>query len=286
MAVEMMYGVVRNGDSLAHYGRSKRDGAKKGSGRYPLGSGKDPRAPLTDEQKAEIIRTGNARAASERMTEFTNEELQAVKTRFTLQKEVSLLDPVKQRNVWDFLDDATKKATKIAGAAEGGIKVYNDAARVLNSLAKTNLPVIKDVKDFIPDEKKAAEVRKALAEAGKAELELEKMRKENAESDKAKKQEKDKKADKDKTEDKGKKADKKKEEEESKPPEKLESEKVEAEVVYDPSWSWNTTQRLISDHRNDNVDDFVSQREIHVSGLLGSGESQTVDDWLKRNKKD
>ena len=31
-------------DYLAHYGRSKRDGAKKGSGRYPLGSGENPRA--------------------------------------------------------------------------------------------------------------------------------------------------------------------------------------------------------------------------------------------------
>ncbi len=30
-------------DELFHYGRSKRDGAKRGSGRYPLGSGKNPR---------------------------------------------------------------------------------------------------------------------------------------------------------------------------------------------------------------------------------------------------
>ena len=31
-------------DYLAHYGRSKRDGAPHGSGRYPLGSGENPRA--------------------------------------------------------------------------------------------------------------------------------------------------------------------------------------------------------------------------------------------------
>lgn len=40
MPVDMMYGIVRSGqnDELMHYGRSKRDGAPKGSGRYPLGS--------------------------------------------------------------------------------------------------------------------------------------------------------------------------------------------------------------------------------------------------------
>lgn len=31
-------------DYLAHYGRSKRDGAPHGSGRYPLGSGENPQA--------------------------------------------------------------------------------------------------------------------------------------------------------------------------------------------------------------------------------------------------
>ena len=37
-------------DYLAHYGRSKRDGAKVGSGRYRLGSGKNPRAEKRGER--------------------------------------------------------------------------------------------------------------------------------------------------------------------------------------------------------------------------------------------
>lgn len=37
-----LYGLYFDDSEFAHVGRSKRDGAKVGSGRYPLGSGKNP----------------------------------------------------------------------------------------------------------------------------------------------------------------------------------------------------------------------------------------------------
>lgn len=55
-------------DELMHYGRSKRDGAPKGSGRYPLGSGEDPRAPGIDDATLEAI----GKAAQSTGKDFTN----------------------------------------------------------------------------------------------------------------------------------------------------------------------------------------------------------------------
>ena len=40
-----------------HFGRSKKDGAKKGSGRYPYGSGEDPRAYKRDHPNASSDKT-------------------------------------------------------------------------------------------------------------------------------------------------------------------------------------------------------------------------------------
>ena len=38
----LVFSSIPNDNALMHYGRSKRDGAPKGSGRYPWGSGENP----------------------------------------------------------------------------------------------------------------------------------------------------------------------------------------------------------------------------------------------------
>lgn len=45
-------------DEFAHVGRSKRDGAKVGSGRYPLGSGENPRAGKIRDKVKKLFKTG------------------------------------------------------------------------------------------------------------------------------------------------------------------------------------------------------------------------------------
>ena len=44
---------------LAHYGRSKRDGAKIGSGRFRLGSGKNPRAASRNKKQYNLQAIAN-----------------------------------------------------------------------------------------------------------------------------------------------------------------------------------------------------------------------------------
>lgn len=57
-------------NELMHFGRSKKNGAPgRGSGRYPLGSGENPRAgrkarqSLTDDEKREYVKSANAENA-------------------------------------------------------------------------------------------------------------------------------------------------------------------------------------------------------------------------------
>lgn len=144
MPVDMMYGVGRSGqnDELMHYGRSKRDGAKVGSGRYRLGSGEDPRAPLTNEEKEHIIKTGDAKAAYERRIEFTNDELQAVKTRFNLEKEIKNLDPVQIKTARERMEKASNYLSTIVKLTSYGIILYNNAAKTINAFSDANLPTI------------------------------------------------------------------------------------------------------------------------------------------------
>lgn len=167
MAVEMMYGVVRSDpeNTIAHIGRSKLDGAPKGSGRYPLGSGEDPRAlkkkgakeklaKLSPEQKQEIIDTGNAKEAYIHRREFSNDELAAVKARFDMEQRIKELDPVKVKTGQEYLDKAEKLLSSISKATSHGIAIYNNTARVVNAFAETDLPYIQVAKDKDKDKKK------------------------------------------------------------------------------------------------------------------------------------
>ena len=180
MAVEMMYGVVRSApeDTIAHIGRSKLDGAPKGSGRYPLGSGEDPRAlkkkgakeklaKLSPEQKQEIIDTGNAKEAYKHRREFTNDELAAVKKRFEMEKSINDLTQEKVKTGWDYVDSVTKHGEQIVKFTETGINIYNTAARVINAVQETDLPVIPKLDDLIKRQSPAGklELRKAEATA-------------------------------------------------------------------------------------------------------------------------
>lgn len=303
MPVDMMYGVVRSGqnDELMHYGRSKRDGAPKGSGRYPLGSGEDPRAPLTAEQKQEAIARGNARVAAAHLGEFTNDELNELRTRFQLEKSIKDLDPVKVKSGWDKIDELAAKAQKAKGYIETGIGAYNSVVRVLNSTAKTNLPPIKDLDKLIPDQKKAAEIRKALAEATKAEMEIDKMKADAAQKakdktatdERAKKEAKDKeKADR-KAEKEAKREAKEREKEskENQQTAEKEPEHVEAEVVYEPPLG-NTSSARTAGYLNapytkpardvDTPDVVYGNDTRNIAGFISDRREETVDEFLKR----
>ena len=70
-------------NELWHFGRSKRNGAKIGSGRYPLGSGENPRAArrrstMTADEKREYVKNAAADKAY-RQTVIENSKTKQVK---------------------------------------------------------------------------------------------------------------------------------------------------------------------------------------------------------------
>ena len=94
------YGNVIYSDELYHYGRSKRDGAKRGSGRYPLGSGDRPNqrwvafgsksraGEKSEADKQRAIKSGTARDVLRYKGELTNKELQDAVNRLRLEKQL------------------------------------------------------------------------------------------------------------------------------------------------------------------------------------------------------
>ena len=98
------YGNVIYSDELYHYGRSKRDGAKRGSGRYPLGSGDRPNqrwgvfgsksrsGEKSEADKQRAIKSGTARDVLRYKGELTNKELQDAVNRLRLEQQLESID--------------------------------------------------------------------------------------------------------------------------------------------------------------------------------------------------
>lgn len=162
-------------DYLAHVGRSKLDGAPIGSGRYRIGSGENPRAGKTrsslrlfqkkdklvteesvetpkessDERKERIIKTGNVKDAYKYRTEFSNEELDKVITRYEKEQKVKKLTaPENVKTGQQKLNDMSKFLESSVKITSSGIAIYNNVARTMNSLVGTNLSVIKGLDKF------------------------------------------------------------------------------------------------------------------------------------------
>ena len=166
---------------LMHSGRSKRDGAKIGSGRYPLGSGErpfqgeanakqrhklfgrhkknrnqpeEPKKPLTDEEKQKIIESGDVRKAYNNREYLTNADIDAVVTRYNKEKSLRDLIPQKKKGI-EYLD-------KYSGVLKSSANLITQAASAWNAVARINntfnpdgqMKVIPEVKYFLPDKDK------------------------------------------------------------------------------------------------------------------------------------
>lgn len=143
---------------LMHSGRSKRDGAKIGSGRYPLGSGARPfqgeagearrkgflglgkkkkvaapKEPLTDEEKQKIIGNGDIRKAYDNKQFLTNADIDAVIDRYTRYKKLADLLPKKKSGL-DFINKGQNYLESSSKFINSGVNVWNAIARIDNSV--------------------------------------------------------------------------------------------------------------------------------------------------------
>lgn len=141
-------------DELYHYGRSKRDGAKIGSGRYHLGSGENPRAEkrrlkerlqARSEAKAakklqrdaanreKLIRSGNVQKATKRFSDFTDEELDRIIERSKKLADVKRLSEEHARLGAAKMESMEKTIKSLASSGESFVKLYNVGAAVANT---------------------------------------------------------------------------------------------------------------------------------------------------------
>ena len=167
---------------LAHAGRSKRDGAKIGSGRYPLGSGDRPyqgdpakaarvkrerkglfgrkkknkaveETELTAEKKQRIIDTGDIKSAYAYRRYLTNSDIDAVVLRYQKEKSLADLLPKKKKGK-DYVNNAADALNLTFKLINAGTNVWNTAARISAVKNPDNhLPLVPSLDDL---KKKAA----------------------------------------------------------------------------------------------------------------------------------
>lgn len=148
--------------TLVHSGVSKRDGAKVGSGRYPLGSGKRPfqgdtpaqkekakrlglfrkskkkktsaetDKELSEEEKKRIIESGNVREAYQYRKQLTNADIDAVVLRYNKEKTLADLMPKKKKGM-DYIKKSQELLENSAKLINSGINVWNAVARINNT---------------------------------------------------------------------------------------------------------------------------------------------------------
>lgn len=164
-------------DYLMHVGRGKLDGAKVGSGRYPLGSGKRPyqgypekrlkkearraarnarklkkNAPqpvekLTDEEKQRVIEKGDIKSAFKHVDQFSNKDIDDVITRYRKQRDLGALTREGVKTGRQKFNDFSNLMRDVGTLGENAIKAYNPLARFLNTFAGTEWPIVSTGKD-------------------------------------------------------------------------------------------------------------------------------------------
>lgn len=169
-----------SGEELEHIGRSKMNGAKVGSGRYPLGSGKNPyhhgtlspfgklregrlekkKAAAKSKQlqkarqakvdkaeyerkKQEALKSGSAKEIMPYLRDLNDDELKIAKNRIQLEVEFKNLAIKEEAAGNPKVAVAMAKAERITNQANTAMNAYNAAAKVYNAFStKGELPVI------------------------------------------------------------------------------------------------------------------------------------------------
>ena len=158
---------------FAHIGKSKLDGAKIGSGRYPLGSGKNPRAGMKpkasfslfgrkrtkethnyvdkdarnnynddtwEERKKEAVRTGDVKFVSRYIDDFEPKQISETNTNYGYRKTLkeNLAKTQKQRysNILNWMEKTTSTMKKINAFTEE----IGKGAKFISAVTGTKLP--------------------------------------------------------------------------------------------------------------------------------------------------
>lgn len=122
--------VKKSNDELYHYGRSKLNGAPgPGSGRYPLGSGDDPRS---EKEHHKEIHPDYARAhdRNTKVSEMSDAELNARLNRLNAEQRYMSLNPSLVNRGHDYVKYVIGGMTTLASLTGTALTLYSNSSKI------------------------------------------------------------------------------------------------------------------------------------------------------------
>ena len=140
--------------SLLTKSKAKKEAAKKQASREEsLKKARDAKVQKANEEKKKaelkqkVIKSRSAAMLYKHADLFSTDELKEMSNRLFIEKQIKDIDPgfiEKGKKFINTVGTASSMLEKTASAIDNGTKTYNNVAKVLNSVAGTNIPYIKD----------------------------------------------------------------------------------------------------------------------------------------------
>lgn len=141
-------GGIRGAVSKVKNAVTRRGSSSKAAAKKKQEEKEEKEKETLEQKKDRVLKSRSAKELYENADLFTTQELQSAYNRLSLERNISSLVPKDVDKGKQFVDNAIKTAKTLNDAIDTGSKLYNNVAKVYNSLTeegrKKPLPMIKD----------------------------------------------------------------------------------------------------------------------------------------------
>lgn len=141
-------GGIRGAVSKVKNAVTRRGSSSKSAAKKKQEEKEEKEKETLEQKKDRVLKSRSAKELYENADLFTTQELQSAYNRLNLERNISSLVPKDVNKGKQFVDNAIKTAKTLNDAIDTGSKLYNNVAKVYNSLTdegrKKPLPMIGD----------------------------------------------------------------------------------------------------------------------------------------------
>lgn len=141
-------GGIRGAVSKVKNAVTRRGSSSKAAAKKKQEEKEEKEKETLEQKKDRVLKSRSAKELYENADLFTTQELQSAYNRLSLERNISSLVPKDVDKGKQFVDNAIKTAKTLNDAIDTGSKLYNNVAKVYNSLTdegrKKPLPMIGD----------------------------------------------------------------------------------------------------------------------------------------------
>lgn len=141
-------GGIRGAVSKVKNAVTRRGSSSKAAAKKKQEEKEEKEKETLEQKKDRVLKSRSAKELYENADLFTTQELQSAYNRLSLERNISSLVPKDVNKGKQFVDNAIKTAKTLNDAIDTGSKLYNNVAKVYNSLTdegrKKPLPMIVD----------------------------------------------------------------------------------------------------------------------------------------------